>query len=376
MLRYIGDLQQHLLASGVVGKSNSLTDIVKTVHRELIDGSQEQFRIPDSSAAVAQCLLQYQSSHRPRDLWHLVTPDYRQSSIWVQLKSGDNKDMTKVVEALDAYMAAHPARFTTGEGGGAVELEHEWFGLTYINVVWQEKMVSGMLQAFLGSFLVVLFMMIILFRSGLWGILSMLPLTITIGLIYGVIGLIGKDYDMPVAVLSSLTLGLAVDFAIHFLARARALHAEHGSWAAAHGPAFGEPARAIARNVIVIAVGFLPLLFAPLVPYITVGVFLASILLVSGVGTLLILPALVRVLEPLLFPKTSLCCVTCHCGTCILTGVVAVLLVAVNVHQFFAVGWTNLTWFSLGVLPALAGICALMSHREKCRARTREDANP
>jgi len=45
----------------------------------------------------------------------------------------------------------------------------------------------------------------------------MIPLTVTITLIYGIIGLVGKDYDMPVAVLSSLTLGLSVDFAIHFL---------------------------------------------------------------------------------------------------------------------------------------------------------------
>jgi len=160
-----------------------------------------------------------------------------------------------------------------------------------------------MLNAFMGSFVIVLLMMIVLFRSFLWGLLSMIPLTITIGLIYGVIGLIGKDYDMPVAVLSSLTLGLAVDFAIHFLARTRMLYAEYKSWADTYPHVFGEPARAIARNVIVIAVGFLPLLFAPLVPYITVGVFLAAILFVSGSGTLLILPALVRLLEPLLFSK-------------------------------------------------------------------------
>ena len=370
VLRYMGELQKHLLSTGVVGKSNSLADVVKTVHRELIDGTEANFRIPDSRAAVAQCLMQYQSSHRPQDLWHLVTPDYETTSIWVQLKSGDNKDMSKVVAAIDEYVAAHPPRFQIQGFDQEVELEHEWFGLTYVNVVWQEKMVSGMLQAFLGSFLVVLLMMIVLFRSGLWGLLSMIPLTLTIALIYGVIGFVGKDYDMPVAVLSSLTLGLAVDFAIHFLARARTLYAQHGSWEKAHAHVFGEPARAITRNVIVIAVGFLPLLFAPLVPYITVGVFLASILLVSGAGTLIILPALVRLMEPLLFPKTKVCSVTCHCGTCIFSGATAILLVAVNVHQFLAVGWTLLTWISLAVLPMLALSCALMSRREKCRANS------
>ncbi len=144
-------------------------------------------------------------------------------------------------------------------------------------------------------------MMTLLLRSPVWGLLSMIPLTLTIGLIYGVTGLIGKDYDMPVAVLSALTLGLAVDFAIHFLVRAREIHAEQGDWAATTKLVFAEPARAISRNVIVIALGFTPLLAAPLVPYNTVGVFLAAILAFSGLATLLILPALIRVFEKFLF---------------------------------------------------------------------------
>ena len=238
-------LQQALLETDVVGKSNSLADIVKTVHREFVSGEQKDYRLPANRDGVAQMLIQYESSHRKDDLWHFVTPDYRRSSIWVQLTSGDNKDMSKVVEAVERFLRDNPP---------PRGLVHKWFGLTYINVIWQEKMVTGMLGAFLGSFLVVFLMMTVLFRSALWGILSMIPLPVTIGLIYGAIGLIGKDYDMPVAVLSSLTLELAVDFAIHFLARSRVIYAQHKSWQAMVGPVFGEPARAITRNVIVIAV--------------------------------------------------------------------------------------------------------------------------
>lgn len=294
VLRYVERMQSYLATVDGVGKSNSLADIVKTVHRELIDGSEEQFRIPDSAAAVAQSLLQYQSSHRPGDLWHFVTPDYRTTSVWIQLKSGDNQDMEHVLAAMDDFFTENPV---------PAGLEPHWFGLTYINVIWQEKMVSGMLNAFLGSFIVVLIMMALLFRSPLWGLMSMIPLTLTIGMIYGAIGLIGKDYDMPVAVLSALTLGLAVDFAIHFLARARELYSPENGWAGTIGRVFAEPARAITRNVIVIAVGFTPLLAAPLVPYKTVGVFLATILFVSGIATLLILPALLRVFEKRMFRR-------------------------------------------------------------------------
>jgi predicted RND superfamily exporter protein len=294
LLRYVERMQAHLQTVDVVGKSNSLADIVKTVHRELIDGSEEQYRIPDTSAAVAQSLLQYQSSHRPDDLWHFVTPDYRTTSIWIQLKSGDNRDMEQVLQAMETFFAENPI---------PGDLERHWFGLTYINVIWQEKMVSGMLRAFLGSFIVVLVMMSLLFRSPLWGLISMIPLTLTIGLIYGAIGLIGKDYDMPVAVLSALTLGLAVDFAIHFLVRVRKLYSKQNGWVGTTRRVFAEPARAITRNVIVIAVGFTPLLAASLVPYRTVGVLLAAILLVSGVATLMILPALLRMFENTLFRR-------------------------------------------------------------------------
>jgi uncharacterized protein len=358
-LRWIEELEEDLLTTGVVGKSNSLTALVKTVHRELI-GEEEAFRVPDSARAVAQCIITYESSHRPRDLYHFVTPDYRTASIWVQLKSGDNQDMSRVIAAVDAFVAENPP---------PLNIKHEWFGLTYINVIWQDKMVSGMLQAFMGSFLVVLLMMTILFRSALWGLLCMIPLTLTIGLIYGVIGLAGKDYDMPVAVLSSLTLGLAVDFAIHYLARARAIYMDSRDLGKTHRRVFGEPARAIVRNIIVIAVGFLPLIFAPLLPYVTVGVLLAAILFVSGAATLLLLPVLMKLMEKLLFPATMLCNVTCKCGTCIVSGMVFIALAAVNIYQFLTMGWDTMTWFTLGALPVVAAVCWLFSRRASCMPR-------
>lgn len=291
MLRFIESLQAHLNKTGLVGKSNALPDVVKTIHRELL-GEDSAFRIPDSQAAVAQTLLTFESSHRPQDLYKLVTPDYQKANIWIQLKSGDNVDMNAVVDAVDQFMLSHTA---------PVALKHNWFGLTYINVIWQQKMVSGMLIAFLSSFAVVLALMVLLFRSFAWGLLSMVPLTATISMIYGIIGWVGKDYDMPIAVLSSLSLGLAIDYAIHFNARSRQIFSRLESWADTVKAVFNEPARAISRNMIIIGVGFLPLLAAPLVPYQTVGIFISSILVMAGFATLLGLPALITLLQRFLF---------------------------------------------------------------------------
>lgn len=295
-LQYIEQLQQALQQGGLVGKSNALTEVVKTVNRELHSGQNRDYQLPKSQSAVAQSLLQYQSSHRPQDLWHFVNKDYTQTVVWIQLKSGDNQDMSQVIQQVDKYIAQHPL---------ADGIQIRWAGKAYLNQVWQQEMVAGMLFSLLSAFVVVFVMMVFLFRSVWFGAIAMLPLTVTIVFIYGLIGWVGKDYDMPIAVLSSLTLGLSVDFAIHFLQRFRDLYAEHQDFTKTMQLMFGEPATAISRNAVVIALGFTPLLLAPLVPYISVGFFLASIMAVSAIVTLLLLPAVLSLLQNILFNKTS-----------------------------------------------------------------------
>jgi predicted RND superfamily exporter protein len=204
--------------------------------------------------------------------------------------------MSRVMRLLDTYLAANPLPPDTELG---------WAGKTYINVVWQDAMVKGMLSSLGGAFLVVFLMMTLLFRSIRIGLLAMVPLSVTILGVYGIIGWTGKDYDMPIAVLSALTLGLSVDFAIHFIERARALLRDSGNFDVVKQGIFEEPARAIARNAIVIAIGFTPLFFAPLVPYITVGAFMAAIMALSGITTLLLLPAILSWAGPGLLQAVS-----------------------------------------------------------------------
>jgi len=314
MLRYVEGLQQALNEGGLVGKSTSAVDALKKAAYELsyvappadADGeeveryqqrNQAHFSVPDTASAVGQVFVQLEGMKKKDSLFHMVTRDYRETNVWIQLKSGDNQDMEAVVAQVEDYMQRNPP---------PVPLKNRWAGLTYLNVVWQDKMVNGMLSSLAGSFVVVLVMMMLLFRSIIWGALAMVPLTVTISLIYGLIGVAGKDYDMPVAVLSSLTLGLSVDFAIHFLQRARELYRQNGNWAESCKVMFKEPARAITRNAITISVGFTPLLLAPLVPYKTVGFFLATIMAVSWLASLVILPALLTVFQRWVFRQDVL----------------------------------------------------------------------
>jgi predicted RND superfamily exporter protein len=285
--RYIEALQRDLEKEAIVGSTTGLPDIIKKVRCELFGADRSKQVLPESQTEIAQMLFLFEmSGGDPDDLFKFVTSSYDKANLWVQLKNGDNMAVTQVVERARRFVEEHPA---------PAGLDIKWAGLPYINIEWQHQMVTGMRSSLLSSYLVVFLMMIFLFRSLRWGLISMLPLTITIMAIYAFIGYIGKPYDMPVAVLSSLTLGLSIDFAIHYIQRLRMIHRRTQHFRQSFHEIFEGTGRAIARNVLVIAIGFVPMMFSSLVPYITVGSFFLAIMLVSGLVTMLLLPAITKV---------------------------------------------------------------------------------
>ncbi|MDT8447808.1 MAG: efflux RND transporter permease subunit [bacterium] len=299
VIAYMEQLSQHLQkiesAEGarIVGGVVSLVDILKKIGTVAYDDPS----LPTTREQVGQYMFLFESGDRNRgkDMWKFVTRgEADQAQMWVLFKSGDNQTTIQVVEAATSFMAENPPPTFTLADGSEASLKVEWSGLTYINKVWQDEMVEGMIYSLIGSFGIVFAMMVFLFRSVLWGLISMLPLTLTIMMIYGGIGYTGTFYDMPIAVLSSLTLGLSVDFAIHFIESTRDLHKETKDGQKTFFAIFDGTAQAIWRNVLVISIGFTPLFFSGLVPYMTVGSFFFAIMLVSGITTLILLPAIIR----------------------------------------------------------------------------------
>ena len=83
------------------------------------------------------------------------------------------------------------------------------------------------------------------------------------------------------------------------------IHARTNDFEASFKEIFEGTGRAISRNVLVIAIGFVPMLFSTLVPYITVGSFFLVIMAVSGLATMLLLPAITYTFRKSLLPERA-----------------------------------------------------------------------
>ncbi len=291
-MRYIEGLQRRLEKLPVVGKTTSVVDYVKRINRVLHDDDPKYDVVPETKDMIGQYLFLFSMSAKPSDLDNVVDYPFKKANIWVQLKTWDAQAMKDVISAADEYKKTNPT-----------PMEMKPSGIAYFNLVWNHEVLWDMVKGFVLALVVVFGILAFDFRSVKWAVVGYMPLLFTILLIYGVVGFTGKDFDMPISVLSTLSLGMAVDFAIHFVSRLRQRLKEAPGeslsdallWTAAR------PGKGIMRNAILFAASFAVMIFAPLTPYITVGAFIVSMMLMSAIMTLIYLPALIILTQGWLF---------------------------------------------------------------------------
>jgi len=299
-MNYIEGLQRRLEQLAVVGKTTSVVDYVKRINRVLHNDDPKFDAVPENKEMIGQYLFLFAMSAKPSDLDNVVDYPFRKANIWVQLKTWDAKAMESVIQTVNDYRRDHP-----------IPMVFKPAGIAYFNLVWNHEVLWDMVKGLILALIVVFAILAYDFHSLKWALIGYMPLLFTILLIYGVVGFVGKDFDMPISVMSCLSLGMAVDFAIHFISRLRQRLGEMQSaedsaqktglltdallWTAAR------PGKGIIRNAILFASAFAVMLFAPLTPYITVGAFIVSMMLLSALMTILFLPALITLTQGWLF---------------------------------------------------------------------------
>lgn len=282
-LKQLHALEEEIKSAPYVGKTLSIVDLIRYMNLVIHDNDPKFNSIPDSPEIIGQYLFLMGMSSRPRELDNLVDYPFEKANIIVMLKSWDASAIEGVIEKV--------AEFENRSSNLSFKVMPA--GIAYFNKVWNDEVLYGMISGFIASLLLVLALLALDFYSIRWGLIAFVPLIFTIVVIYGSVGWIGKDFDMPISVLSTLSLGLAVDFSIHLIRRFQQRFKETGDLEGSLVWVVGRPGKGIVKNAILFALGFSVMIFSSLTPYITVGIFMAAIMLLSALATLLILPPII-----------------------------------------------------------------------------------
>lgn len=279
-----------------VGKVTGLTELIKRINYVLHEENQSFDRLPEpiersydgreisGSDMVAQLLLLYENGGGDI-LSDVVLSNYSEMNIPVILKLNSSRKIKSLIDDITAYAQTQlPPNLSIDFSGSASTM-----------VAATSEIVTGQISSLALSFLLIFIMLIYTFRSLIIGIAAMIPLLTTISINFGIMGFFNIPLDIGTAVISSIVIGIGVDYSIHYLNRMKEYTDKGFEFDDAIFKTVQHSGKAILSNAFTVGIGFIAMLFSILTPLITMGWMITVTMFVSALSTIVLLPAVLRI---------------------------------------------------------------------------------
>ncbi len=289
-LKHIEALQAYLQTLPHVQGSTSIVDYLKQMNRALNEGKSTAYHLPDNADLAAQYFLLYSSSTDPNDFQEEVDYDYRLANIRVTLNNGRYSVIKTVVEEAQQYI---------GSQFNSTQINARLSGRVNVDYYWIKRLGDSHFISIGISLALVWLMASISFRSWFAGTMALLPVVITILMIYAVMGFTGIWLSISTSMFAAIAIGLGVDFSIHTLERIQNLmRQQHQSIDQAILNLYPSTGRALFFNFAALALGFGLLYSSKVIILQEFGLLVAVAIASSFIASMTVLPALLKVIHP------------------------------------------------------------------------------
>lgn len=282
-LRIIDEMQYETEKLKSVGNSFSLADYLKRMNKVMNADNEEYYSIPENNELVAQYLLLYEMSGDPQNLLKVINYNYNRTNITFQLKGDDSKTINEALSVI--------TQFEDRLNQQGITLNYAGSG--YKALVFTSLILEGQIMSIAISLGLVLLLLTLMFRSIKAGLIGSLPIIITAILSFGVMGLLNIPLSTTTALLSSIAIGIGIDYAIHFLQYYKLNLAHSRKKVTAVYKTMNQTGKAILFNAIVVISGFLVLIFSVFPPNRKLGALVSMNMFTSLLGTLTVMMILV-----------------------------------------------------------------------------------
>lgn len=141
---------------------------------------------------------------------------------------------------------------------------------------------------------IVLIMLAISLKDIKIAVLSTLPIIITVGAIYGTLGITGIPLNITTVIIFSISIGVGIDYAVHFSSVYKMYLNERFSKKESVEKAYKDVSRPIIANALGISLGLSVLMLSPLTIHLYVSTLMWVGMVVSVFVTLTILPTIFK----------------------------------------------------------------------------------
>jgi len=268
------------LESQGVRKVLSIADVVREMNQRFHADDPAFYAIPVEQSTVAQLLLLF--SFQGGSLGVLSLRDYSAGEImgFHDLQSAD--EQRALVQAVVEYLHEHFGNLPIARMAGPTRIQANMFS----------SIARSQLTSLGTSILAAGVIVILLMQSVSAGLVSLVPLLFTVLFNFGVMSYAGKSLDIATLMISSITIGIGIDYGIHFIERYREERARDVVRATALEVAARTTGTGIVFNALALALGFGVMIVSEFQGLQNFGLLIAMTMIVSALSSFVVIPGL------------------------------------------------------------------------------------
>ena len=207
-LKDIEKLQNYLNEMEAVTSTISITDVVKQLHKTWMDDDENYETIPESRAKINNLFFLYQMNE-DSDVSSLINDDNEAIVLTALMKTFSTSDMTIFKQNIENYIQKN-----IYNDNDDLKIEISGVMAFLADFVW--LVIESSMISIVCSIIIICFIASLFYKSFRFGILAIIPLLAAIIINFGLMGLFGIDVTHMTAILSSIIIGVGVDFSIHY----------------------------------------------------------------------------------------------------------------------------------------------------------------
>ena len=190
------------------------------------------------------------------------------------------------------------------EGGNNV-LEVRVTGIPVLTNKVNDMVFDNQKESMILAYAMVFILFAIQMHSIILGLLALIPITLTIIVNFGIMGITGISLNAATVTIASITIGTGIDYTIHYLSRFKKEYRENKDKFKAATRTSATSGRAIVINSLAVILGFATFVFSEIGMLRQFGILTATAMIVAPFLTLTIFPILMTMLSDKLLTKFS-----------------------------------------------------------------------
>lgn len=272
-----------------VHNPQSIADIIEEMNYVMGEGR----KLPETREKIANLMFLIENEEI---FSQLVSPDKDEAIIQAMVTYASSNKVSNLVQKIQNYFNSIPDK--------EIDIKFEQTGMPLIYKHLDDAIIKSQIQSLIFALIFVFLIMILQMKTFLGGLIGIIPISLTIVVAYGFMGYYGIPLDIATVLIASVSLGMGIDYSIHFINRLKVEIKESYSFEEAISKVFGTTGTAILINVFSVALGFTVLIFASVIPLQRFGIMILLTMFLSGGATLILLPALILTLKPRFLKKS------------------------------------------------------------------------